>query len=151
VLVNLASASHSANASLISDAEGVPEFAVFGPARIEAGFHTSAPGRYELWIGGAVDRPLHVLLDHRLIAAPTEQFGGDASKYIAAIVNVPAGKHDLQLVRGGGSLRPGDDAATVIDGVVLEPIAATHERVLSVAPSAWHSLCGRQLDWLEAS
>jgi hypothetical protein len=37
----------------------------------------------------------------------------------------------------------------VLDGVIFEPVAAEEEQVQSVAPSAWRSLCGQSLDWVE--
>ena len=151
IVLNMAEAAHTANAALISDLEGQPQIALGGPARVEMGFRVRAAGRYRLWLGGDVDRPLHVLLDGRLVGAPTEIFGGDANRYLVATVSLTAGKHDLKLIRGGGSLRPGDKASTLIDGGILEPVAAERETVASVAPSAWHSLCGRRLDWIEVA
>jgi hypothetical protein len=149
LVVDLTRAGHSANAIPLADSEGLPELAVVGPARIEVGVRVSKPGRYLLWLGGNVDRPLHVLLDGRLVGAPTEIFGGDANKYLVATLNLGAGKHDLQLVRGGGSLRPGDNASTVVDGVIFEPLAAERESLITVAPTSWRSLCGRPMDWIE--
>jgi hypothetical protein len=84
------------------------------------------------------------------VSASDHNRGLCANKYLVATVSL-TGKHDLKLIRGGGSLRPGDKASTVIDGGLLEPVAAERESVASVAPSAWHTLCGRRLDWVEVS
>jgi len=150
VLVDLSTAGHSPNAGLAPDLEGMPAMSFNGPARVQAAFRVSVPGRYELWLGGDVDRPLHVLLDRRQIGAPSEQFGGDASRYPVASVQLSAGRHRLEFLRAGGTTSPGDDASTLIDGVVFEPVQATRERLVSVAPSAWRSLCHVPLDWIEA-
>jgi hypothetical protein len=149
IVLNMAEAVHSPNAILLSDLEGQPQLMLVGPARVEIGFRVRAAGRYRVWLGGEVDRPLHVILDGRLVGAPSEVFGDDANKYLAATVSLSPGKHKLTLIRGGGSLRPGDKASTVIDGAILEPLGAEREAVVSAAPSAWHSLCGRWLDWIE--
>jgi hypothetical protein len=149
IVVNMAVAAHSPNTVKLSDLEGEPQYQFIGPARVEVGFRAPRTGRYELWLGGNVDRPLRVLLDGRLVGSPSETLGGDASKYLVGTVNLRAGRHDLQFIRGGGSLRPGDDASTLLDGVLFEPVSAEHEIVSSVAPSAWRSLCGRELDWVE--
>ncbi len=149
ILLNMAEATHSPNAVLISDLEGQPQIIVGGPARVELSFHVHARGRYRLWLGGNVDRPMRVLVDGRLVGAPTEVFGGDANKYPVGTVSLSAGVHRLQLVKGGGSLRPGDKASTLIDGGLLVPVAAEREALASAPPSAWRSLCGRWLDWVE--
>jgi hypothetical protein len=151
VVPDMTRAAHSPGAPLGVDAEGHPQFPITGPARIEVGFRAPSTGRYRLWIGGDVDRPLRVLLDQRLIGDPSENLGGDANMYPVATVTLTAGRHDLQIVRGGGDLRPGDDASTVIDGVVFKSIGGGGETVQSVDPSAWHTLCGRALDWIEIS
>jgi hypothetical protein len=149
LVVDLNQSARSPNAGLIADLDGLPAIPIGGPARVEVAFPVRTPGRYQLWLGGEVDRRLHVLLDGRQVGAPTEQFGGDASRYPVATVELGAGRHKLLFLRGGGTLRPGDNASTLIDGVVFEPLGATHERVLPVPPRAWHSLCGKPLDWLE--
>jgi hypothetical protein len=150
LLVDLSTAGHSPNAGLVPDLESMPAMSFSGPARVQTAFRVSTPGRYQLWLGGDVDRPLHVLLDKRQVGAPSAQFGGDASRYPVATVWLSAGRHALEFLREGGTPSPGDDASTLIDGVIFEPLQATHERVVSVAPSAWRSLCHRPLDWVEA-
>ncbi len=151
IVLNMGEAAHSPNAALSFDLEGQAELVLGGPARVETGFRVRTAGRYRLWLGGNVDRPLHVFLDGRLVGSPSEVFGEDANKYPVATVSLSAGEHKLTMIRGGGSLEPGDKASTVIDGGILEPLTAERETVASVAPRAWHSLCGRWLDWLEVS
>lgn len=149
IVLNMAESSYSPNAGLISDLEGQPQLVLGGPARVEMSFRVRSAGRYRLWLGGNVDRPLHVSVDGHQVGAPSEIFGEDLNKYLVGTVSLSAGKHKLTMIRGGGSLQPGDKASTVIDGGILEPVAAERESVRSVAPSAWHSLCGRWLDWIE--
>ncbi len=149
VVLNMAAATRSPSTLLLSDLEGQPQIAIGGPARVEMDFEVRRAGRYRLWLGGNVDRPMRVTIDGRLVGDPTEVFGGDANKYPVGTVSLKAGQHRLRLVKGGGSLRPGDKASTLIDGGLLVPVGAEHESVVSVAPGAWHSLCGRWLDWVE--
>jgi len=151
VSVDLASASRSANVVQVTDLEGRPQLNIFGPARVEASFRVPSAGRYELWLGGDVDRPLKVLIDGRLVGAPAQQSGDDGTTVHVTDLYVSAGKHLLQLVRGGGDLRPDDNGSTAIDGVILEPVGAEAEPVGSIAPAQWRTLCGRSLDWLELS
>jgi len=147
--MNLATASHSAQVETSADLEGRPQLSFSGPGRIEGSITVKSPGRYELWLAGDVDRPLHVLIDGRLAGAPSQQSGDDATMIYVGTVSLTAGKHSLRLLRGGGDLSPDDAGSTVIDGVVLEPVSNERESVQTIAPGAWRTLCGRSLDWVE--
>jgi hypothetical protein len=149
VVIDLGPAAHSPNAVPLGDLEGQLEYILSGPARIEVGFRLPAGGRYRLWFGGNVDRPLGVTIDGRRVASPSDVAGGDANKYPVTTLDLRAGLHSLKLIRGGGGLRPGDNSSTVIDGVLLEPASAEREGLTTLAPSSWRMLCGRQLDWIE--
>ncbi len=72
ISLNLASANHSALVGAATDLEGRPALAFGGPARVEEAFKVKAPGRYELWLGADLDRPLRVLVDGRFV----ERAGG---------------------------------------------------------------------------
>jgi hypothetical protein len=149
VVADLATAGRSPAVGQLADLEGRPELAFGGPGRVQTGVTIGAPGRYELWLGGDVDRPLHVLVDGRLVGAPSAQSGDDGTTVHVTNLTLSAGHHRVELVRYGGSLRPGDHSGTVIDGVVFEPVGAESERIQTVAPSAWRSLCAQRLDWVE--
>jgi hypothetical protein len=149
VQADLASAARSAYVGLASDLDGRPQLLFGGPARVEGHFRVTRGGRYDAWLGGSVDRPLQVLVDGRPIAAPSAQSGGDGNMIHLSNLTLSAGRHTFALIRGGGDLRPDDAGSTVIDGLVFEAAGAEDEPVKSVAARAWHSLCGRSLDWIE--
>jgi hypothetical protein len=149
ISLNLAGVYHSPLIVSSTDYEGRPQLVWTAPGRVEGGFDVKVPGRYALWLGGDVDRPLHVLVDHRLVGAPAAQSGDDATTIDVGTVTLAGGKHTLQLVRGGGDLRPDDSGSTVIDGVVFEPLSDEREPVRTIPPSAWRSLCGRSVNWIE--
>jgi hypothetical protein len=149
VVINLGTASHSPNAVALGDLEGQLQYALVGPAKIDVRFRVAIPAQYRLWLGGNVDRPLRVSLDGRVVGTPAQIYGGDANKYQVATLYLAAGAHELRLIRGGGGLAPGDNASALIDGALLEPVAAERETVRAIPPSAWHTICGRQLDWIE--
>jgi hypothetical protein len=151
VLLNLATANHSANAVPAGDEDGFPSFVFTGPGTVRGVVTVSDTGSYELWLGGNVDRPMHVFIDGRPVGAPSAQPGEDGNVIDVGNVTVSAGQHVIVLVRGGGSLRPGDAATAMIDGVYLEQIGAESESVVTVSPHAWRSLCGRNLDWIEVT
>jgi len=62
-------------------------------------------------------------------------------------VTLTAGRHQLQIVRPGGSLKPGNGQDEVYDTVLLDP--AERLAPLRRSPRAARSLCGRHLDWVE--
>jgi hypothetical protein len=149
ISVSLATVSHSSLVGTSTDLEGRPQLSFSGPGRIEGSFTVKTPGTYELWLGGDVDRPLRVVLDGRLVGTPTAQSGDDGTTIDVATVKLAAGRHTIRLLRGGGSLRPDDAGSTVLDGIVFEPLSDERETVQTIPPSAWRSLCGRSLDWVE--
>ncbi len=151
ISLDLTTFAHTALVGAATDLEGRPELFFGGPARVESGFRVSTPGSYEVWLGGSVDRPLRVELDGRLVGAPSQQSGGDGSAIYVGRVALSRGSHTLRILRGGGSLRPDDNGSAVIDGFVLQPVGAEASGVQSLPPSAWRSLCGRSIDWLEVS
>ncbi len=108
-----------------------------------------APGAYQLWLGGDVDRPMRVYVDGRFLGAPSQQSGDDGTVISVAHVVLGAGHHTVALVRGGGDLKPDDQASTAIDGIVLEPAGAGLAPVQSVPAAQARTLCGVPLDWVE--
>jgi hypothetical protein len=153
VVANFATASHTPLVNVASDLEGRIMLTFSGPGRVEGGVRVARAGRYELWLGGDVDRQLKVSVDHHLVGAPSVQSGDDGTVIHVGDLYLDAGHHSFQLLRGGPSLGPDQDGSTAIDGVVLEPLGASaeSEQVRSIAPSAWHSLCGQTLDWVEST
>ena len=149
---DLAVAPHSPSVVLVSDLEGHPELGFNGPGLVEAELHAPVAGEYTLWLGGSIDsRGLQVLLDGHPVGHPAGQSGDDGNVVDVATLHVGAGRHAVTLIRGGGyGLLAGNNAGTVIDSIVLEPLAAEHETVQTVAPGGWRTLCGRPLDWVEA-
>jgi hypothetical protein len=151
VPVNLAVASHSPSILVSSDLESRPALIFGGPARVEVSVPVSTAGTYEVWLGGDLDRPMHVYIDRRQVGAPSAQSGDDGNTIEVGKVRLSAGKHLITLLRYGGDLLPDDSGSTLIDGIVLQPVGggAESETVQSIAPSAWRTLCGQSLDWLE--
>jgi hypothetical protein len=151
IAVNLADVYHSSLIGVSTDLEGRPQLGFSGPGRVETSLQVRSAGSYELWLGGDVDRPLHVSIDGHLVGAPARESGDDGTMIDVARVHLSAGSHSIRLIRDGGDLLPDDIGSTAIDGIVFEPVGATVEKepVQSVAPAAWRSLCGRPFDWIE--
>lgn len=151
IMAKLGSGGVSPDAALGNDLEGLPDVSFGGPGTVVSAVAVPRSRTYRLWIGGDVDRPLHVLIDGRQVAAPSTQSGGDGSMIDLGPVGLTAGHHQISLVRGGGSLNPGDAGSSLIDGIYLEPVGVEHETVTTINPAAWRSLCGRPIDWIEVT
>jgi hypothetical protein len=116
------------------------------PGYAQGTLRLAAGGIYDVWVRGDFPRPLGVSLDGRRVGA-------------VAGVNTPGqwlspgarallpGPHQVRVVRGAGGLAPGTGADELIGPVALAQRGP--ERLESVAPSQWRSLCGRVVDWVE--
>lgn len=120
-----------------------------GPAAIVVRVTVPRAGAYRLWAQGSVGRTLRATIDGRPAGAVENVSGGDGNVMQFQAVTLAAGEHTLRIVRGAGSLRPGDAAPTTIAAIALEPLADEAHPVRSVPLRAWRALCGRQLDWVE--
>jgi hypothetical protein len=151
VIGPIASSGLSAGANFVSaDEDGLPTALFQSPGALNSQVRVPHSGTYQLWLGGDAGRKLTVLVDDRRVGSVAYQSGGDGNMMYVSRIHLPAGTHTITIVRGGGSLRPGDGAATLIDGIYLMRRGAWQEAVTTIPATAWHSLCGNtSLDWLE--
>ena len=95
---------------------------------------------------------LGVSIDGRALGSVAGQLDGNSlvpDTIRALTVRLAAGRHRLELTRGGFSLAPGDGGSAVLDGAFFTP-ASQSARALDEAPLArWRSLCGRPHRWVE--
>ena len=121
------------------------------PGRVNQNFTTTRPGRWRLWLKGDIARPLTATIDGRRIGSAGWQAGGEGNYLAPLELNLAAGRHRLDLVRGGGGLQPGSGAFSRLLRVVLEPADSGRDGgVLERVPaSRAAALCGRSLDWIE--
>ncbi len=114
--------------------------------------HVPRAGRYQVWVQGSFPRALRVTLDGRSVGSVSGWNTPDEWLQ-AGTVNVGAGKHALDIFRGGGGFAPGD-GGTGSDGGkgeigYVELVADQPERLSTLPPRAWRRLCGVQADWVE--
>jgi hypothetical protein len=122
-----------------------------GPGRIQDSVRVRRPGPYELWIGGSFGRGFRVSIDGRPQGSVAYELNGRDQYQSIGGLSLSSGKHVITLVRGGGSLHPGNGGEIRSLGpVVLEPLAARRRTVDFVRARDAASLCGRELDWVEA-
>jgi hypothetical protein len=119
--------------------------APIGPGREGTGF--AAPqGDFTIWFRGSFGRGVKVYVDGRYVG---RALSVQTPQQMARVgtVRLTAGRHQLQIVRPGGSLKPGNGQDEVYDTVLLDP--AERLAPLRRSPRAARSLCGRHLDWVE--
>ncbi|MGB2711539.1 MAG: hypothetical protein WBC33_08470, partial [Conexibacter sp.] len=131
--------------------QGDGSIAFGGPGTVTARVTVARAGSYRLWIEGNTGRELIATIDGRPLGVVDGVSGGDGNVLQFGSATLAAGMHVLSVERRGGGLAPGDAAFTNIRAIALEPAAAEDEPVAAVAIGAWRSLCGRSLDWVEAS
>jgi hypothetical protein len=118
-----------------------------GPGKVLETVRVAVGGLYRAWVQGSFPRPMRVLVDGRTIG----QVDGldSADQWSAAgVVRLSAGKHVLEIYRGGGRIFPGDGSFEAEVGYVM--LAKVGPEVLRTVPvSRWHSLCSSAADWIE--
>ena len=123
---------------------------IVGPGRLQVQVHVPQSGRYRLWLKGDFGRPFQITIDGRSIGSVGYDSGGQASFARPLDVELDAGRHRIDLVRGGGSLAPGDGQPSRVSLIVLEPMwQSAAPRSAVVSAEQLRSNCGRPVDWVE--
>jgi hypothetical protein len=127
--------------------KSIPDTVVpLGPGRASDTLAMRA-GRYRAWVRGTSGRPVAALVDGRVVGA-LHEVDTPAQWIDVGEVTVAAGRHRLELLRGGGSLRPGDGYQGVIGPLALVPFDRA-DAYVRVAPAHAKRLCGKPVDWIE--
>jgi hypothetical protein len=120
-----------------------------GPGKIEDSAVVQKPGKYDVWIMGSFARGFEVFLDGRPVGKVEHHLNGRGQYEYVTAAELNRGRHIVTLLRGGGSLAPGDGVIELLGPILLAPRTAHENGVEYVEPKAATSLCGRWLDWLE--
>lgn len=118
------------------------------PGHIEGQLTLKRAGSYRVWVQGDFPRPLHVSVDGHEVG--TVSGSNTPGQWLqAAVVQLPAGTHTVAVEKAPGRdhLGPGEWAVGMLGAVALQSEAP--ERMVSLPLSSWHSLCGKEADWLE--
>ncbi len=109
----------------------------------------TAPGRYTVWLNGSARAPITLSVDGRKVGEVRDQLQEPGQYMQFGNVDLEPGRHTVQLQYGGGDWRPGSGGLPEKVGPLALTLDAPQPALLHVAPSDAHSLCGRNLDWLE--
>jgi hypothetical protein len=109
-----------------------------------------ADGSYGLSLAGSFRRRLQVWLDGRLVVAARNQLNHPGAYTPLAAVRLLKGPHSVVLRYGGDDLRPGSGGVAFAMGPLVLSRTTQELPVTYVAPADAQSLCGKNLDWVEA-
>jgi len=125
-----------------------------GPGRLEGAVTLARPGRYRVWSLGSFGREHTVLVDGRRAGSVAYR----ANPYYQhlqysyedlGVVDLPAGRRAITILRGGGDLRPGNGRAWIQGPLVFQPLGDEPRAVQTIEAGRWRELCGALLDWIE--
>lgn len=120
------------------------------PGRLEGELTVTRSGAYRVWVQGDFPRPLSVRVDGREVGAVSGS--NTPGQWLqAAAVRLAAGRHVVEVEKAAGRahLGPGEWAVGTLGAVALQSEAP--ERMTSLPLARWHSLCGKQADWVEVA
>ena len=124
-----------------------------GPGTLAGPLAVARTGRYELWAEGSFARRMRFVLDGRPLGASRAGLNNPGAYELIATQRLTRGTHALQVLQGGGDLRPGSggyrSSLRHIGPILLQPVADGERRVVTVAARDWRRLTGVRADWLE--
>jgi hypothetical protein len=120
-----------------------------GPGIVTGSVTLLRSGAYEVWLKGAFGRSVEVRIDGRRIGTARNELSQPASWIELNEARLEAGRHRVELVRGGGTLAPGNgDGRRMLGPLALRRVGAAPQ-VATLPPRRWRNLCGRELAWAE--
>jgi len=132
------------------------ELVAYGAGHDRVSFTLPRAATYEVWIEGTIGRPVEFLVDGRHVGTVAyEERYPNQFLHVGAI-ELAAGHHTLEIVRGGGSLHPGsgDDVDPDTRGlgpVIFLPQGSQHYQVRVAPASAAAKICAAPVgyEWME--
>jgi len=126
--------------------------------RLRATFDLPHAGAWEVWLKGELMPDVSVTVDGHLLGSIGGELDGNPHNpdTTAPIrVRLGAGRHRLEITRGGWNLAPGDGGWAIVHQVFLTPAntpeASEVDTLTTLAPARWRRLCGRRFDWIEVT
>jgi hypothetical protein len=120
-----------------------------GPGTLGGSVKVPRAGNYEVWLAGAFARPVEVRIDGRRLGEARDELSQPANWIELTELPLQAGRHRVELVRGGGTLAPGNGDGRRMLGPLVLRRTGNPSRISALPPRRWRSLCGRTLAWVE--
>jgi hypothetical protein len=110
-----------------------------------------ASGRYDAWLGGSFVSRLSISVDGKLLATRRHVLNWPGQFTPLGAADLTAGSHRVVVNYSGPDLHPGSGGNPPFGAGPLVFSRATGDlSVTYVSPSRARSLCGKDLDWIEA-
>jgi hypothetical protein len=117
---------------------------------LRANVSVPASGRYGVWLGGSFRRQLELSIDGRTVATRRHQLNHPGVYTPLGDIDLDAGRHAVSMRYSAANLRPGSGGVAFGLGPLVLSRYTDALPVRYVQPADARSLCGRQLDWVEA-
>lgn len=125
------------------------------PGRLTVAFRLRTGGRRLVWLAGELMPAFTLRIDGRPLARLHAQLSGNIANpdTIGPFpVSLAPGLHHLTLIRTAVGVGPGATGSAFVRRIFLTPAGAgAGGHLITVPATASHRLCGRRLDWLEAT
>jgi hypothetical protein len=128
---------------------GAGEVVPAGEGTVSATANVPAKGRYGLWLGGSFRDRLELIVDGQRVAVRRNQLN-NASQYTPLGELELRGAHVFALRYGGPDLHPGSGGPQFPMGPLVLGRTPADFPITYVPPAKARTLCGRNLDWIEA-
>lgn len=130
--------------------DGAGQLVPAGAGSVQASVQVSAAGRYGLWLGGSFRDRLEVSVDGRRIGTLRNQLNNFGQYVPLGDAVLAAGTHAVTLRYSGPDLEPGSGGPQFSMGPLVLSTTTAEVPVTYLPPADARSLCGKNLDWVEA-
>lgn len=124
-----------------------------GPGKSRAPVRIPRSGRYHVWVEGSFSRRLTVSIEDRVIGRTPRVLNTPGAYAQIATVALRRGLRGVQVLQGGGDLRPGNggyrSSLRHIGPILFQPVRDDPTPVRVIAAGDWRRLVGVRSDWLE--
>jgi hypothetical protein len=124
-----------------------------GPGQIDAPVRIPRTARYRVWFEGSFARRLTVGVDNRPLGATHGGLNNPGAYVLIGTRRLTRGVHGVQVMQGGGDLRPGSggyrSSLRHVGPIWFQPVGDEERRVRTIDPAQWRHLIGLRADWLE--
>jgi hypothetical protein len=120
------------------------------PGTLDASAVIPKTGRYGIWLGGSFRRSVELWVDGRLVASARHQLNHPDQYTPLGEIGLSAGPHRVVLRYRAANLRPGSGGPAFALGPLVLSRETADVPVTYVPAAKARTLCGKNLDWLEA-
>ena len=125
-----------------------------GPGRVKAQIKFPDAGTFKVWMEGSFGRAVSVWVDGKKLGSVADELGYPGQHFDMGTVRLAKGLHDIELVRGGGDLRPANGDIPEASVRNIGPVVFNNQvnedlKVQTIDPAQAAELCGKRLDWIE--